>query len=146
MKLTLIAALLTAQLAATPSLGATLAPVEASHVRTGAFAGALLRITLGGNDSGQARAGLGIGPLRTAQGADGRIRTSFGEGLEFGSRAGATPQLSFAGRSLDQIRLQADAEGDKGGVPTWAWIVGGTVLVLGVAGAVTLDYLRDQSE
>jgi hypothetical protein len=32
------------------------------------------------------------------------------------------------------------------GVPTWVWVVGGVVVVVGVAGALVFDYLGDQSE
>jgi hypothetical protein len=127
------AALILAQLAAAPAVAATLEPIETVQQRAGAFAGARVRIAFGGREAGQPRLGLGVSPLRTAQGADGRTRTSFAEGLEFGSRAGSAPRLSIAGRSLDQIRLQADGKDRDGGVPTWVWIAGGAVVLLGAA-------------
>jgi hypothetical protein len=133
MKTLLGAALILAQLMAAPASAATLEPVGIVQQRGGAFAGARVRIAFGGREAGQARMGLGIGPISSAQGADGRIRMRFGEGLEFGSRAGAQPTLSIAGRSFDQLRLQADAKDGKGGVPTWVWVAGGVVVLLGAA-------------
>lgn len=138
------AAFIAAQLAAAPAVAASLEPVETSATRTGGFAGARLRIQLGGREAGRAQAGLNIGPVRSAQATDGRIHTSFGEGVAFGiAGESATPQLTFAGRSLDEIRLKADG---KGGVPTWALVVGGVVIVLGVAAAVAIDEISDSSE
>ena len=143
MKKNIAAALVAAQLAAAPAVAASLAPVETLGSRGGAFAGARLRIGIGGRESGQVRAGFGIAPLRSAQALDGRIRTSFGDGVEFGIRGKSAPRLSFAGRSVDEIRLQADG---KGGVPTWALVVGGVVIALGIAAAVFIDRLEAASD
>ena len=137
------AAIVAAQLLSAPAMAASLAPVETLGNRTGAFAGARLRIGIGGHDAGQLRAGIGIAPLRSAQALDGRLRISLGEGVEFGIRGKSAPRLSFAGRSIDEIRLQADG---KGGVPTWALVAGGVVLAVGIAAAVFIDKLEDSSE
>jgi hypothetical protein len=144
MKTMIAATVMAAQLMAAPAVAASLEPVETRAARTGAFAGARFRVQLGGREAGRAQAGLNIGPVRSVQAIDGRIRTSFGEGVAFGiSGKAAKPQLSFAGNSLDELRLQADG---KGGVPTWALVVGGVVIVLGVAAAVAIDEISDNSE
>lgn len=132
MKTMIGAALIAAQLMAAPAIAASLEPVETSAARTGAFAGARFRIVLGGRDKARAQAGLNIGPVRSAQAMDGRIRTSFGDGVSFGIVGKkAQPQLTLAGRTANELRLQAD--GKDSGVPTWAWVAGGVVLVLGAA-------------
>ncbi|HEV2570078.1 hypothetical protein [Sphingomonas sp.] len=137
------AMLIAAQLSGAPAVAASLEPIGAGPTRTSAFAGARLRIGLGGRDSGQLRAGLGIGPIRSVQSHDGRIRTSFGEGLQFGMRGTGPARLSVAGRSMEEIRLQADG---KGGVPTWALVVGGVVIAVGIAAAVFIDRINDASD
>jgi hypothetical protein len=143
MKKLVAAALVAAQLAAAPAVAASLTPVEAIGSRGGAFAGARLRIGIGGRDAGQLRAGIGIAPLRSIQALDGRVQTSISDGVEFGIRGKSAPRLSFAGRSVGEIRLQADG---KGGVPTWVLVVGGVVIAVGVAAAVFIDKLEDSSD
>ena len=143
MKRIIAAAVVATQFVTAPAWAASLAPVETLGSRTGAFAGARLRIGIGGRDAGQLRAGIGVAPLRSARALDGRVRTNFGEGVEFGVTGKSAPRLSLAGRSVDEIRLQADG---KGGVPTWALVAGGVVLVVGIAAAVFVDKLEDSSE
>lgn len=143
MKTFVTAALIAAHLAAAPAMAASLERLETSAVRAGAFAGARVRVHFGGRDSGRTLAGVGIGPVRTAQASDGRIRTSFGEGVSFGFAGNAAqPRLSLAGRSIEDMRLQADGKG--GDVPTWAWVAGGVVLVLGAA-FIAYDAVGDAS-
>jgi opacity protein-like surface antigen len=144
MKKLVATAALAAQFMSGPAVAASLQPVEFGAARSGAFAGARLKLPIGGREPGQMRAGLGIGPMLSAQGTDGRIRTSFGDGLEFGMRESSPARLSIAGRSLDEIRLQAD--GKKGGVPTWALIAGGVVIAVGIGAAVSIDRINDASD
>lgn len=143
MKKSVMVTMLAAQLFGAGVQAASLEPVETVQQRSGAFAGARLQMAFGGAEAGQAQAGLGIGPMRATRDGDGRIRAAFGDGLEFGIRAGAKPQLSIAGRSLKQIKLQAD--GKSGGVPTWVLITGGVVLAVGVVALVAVDAVADAS-
>lgn len=76
----------------------------AGPVTMGGFAGARIRISLGGTkrEDQTIRAGLTIAPMPYRGGGDrGNFRSRIGEGLEFGFRGGAPgPQLSLAGMPL----------------------------------------------
>lgn len=55
-----------------------------SGTRFGAFAGARLRLSLGGGEKARPRIGLTLAPTQQSFRADGRQRLRFGEGLELG--------------------------------------------------------------
>lgn len=142
MKKLMIAALAAGQIAAAqPALAAGFGeePGAVSN-RQGAFAGARVRIPLDGSKTRKAQAGLTIAPMLQGRGADGSIRTRFGEGMELRLSGEARPQFAFAGRSLAQLREgRTGPDGRKMGVSTLGWIaIGvGVAAVIVVAAGVT---------
>lgn len=144
MKTLMIAALLGAQMltAAIPAAGAELDRHAAPQM--GAFGGLRVRLPLDGDRSRrQLRAGLAIAPTTHSRTADGETRLRIGEGLEFGVRGRAPARLSLAGQDLRRLAAQGE-EDEDGGVPTWALVAGGVVLVLG-AGVLVFDAMMDAS-
>ena len=137
MKTMLMAALVAAQIAGSSqsAFAAELEPAGAVQ-RQGAFAGARLRIPLGSSKAQKPRIGLTVAPLRQSQGADGRIRTGFGQGLELGLGETGKPALSLAGQRVDRLMLGPAGkapEGQRAGVSTLGWVaigVGAVALVL----------------
>lgn len=112
----------------------------------GIFAGFRLRIALGGNrNQPKLRAGLTLAPTLHHRVNQGAPEINFGEGLEFGHRTGHRFSLSAAGHDIDTRRLGADGDNENG-LPDWALIAGGVVIVAGVGGLLFFDALRDASE
>lgn len=116
----------------------------------GAFAGARLRIALGGNrNQPKLRAGLTFAPTLHYRDYQGTADINFGEGLEFGHRSGHRLSLSAAGQDIGAPRhgaAQADQKDGGGGLPDWALIAGGVVIAAGVGGLLFFDALDDASE
>ena len=115
-----------------------------AQFRTGTFAGARIRLAVGGQKrEPKLRAGFTFASVQSGQSARGVSFTRFGEGLEFGiTDRNAQPHMSIAGYSLAPKRLGAADGAEDGskkghGLRTAAFIVGG-VLVAGVAGAFIL--------
>jgi len=139
MKTIAIAALITSQigLAAQPALAADLTDHRGAMAqRQGAFAGARLRVPLGGGKSNKVRAGLAVAPLVQGRSNSGEIRTRFGEGVEFGI-AGREhkPGLSIAGTPVSQLAQgKSGPTGDRKGVSTIGWVAIG----IGTAAALWL--------
>lgn len=133
MKKLIIASLATAQTlsAAPPAFAA--APDAVEMRQMGAFAGLRLRVPLDDHSGRHARVGLTVAPAMLSRTADGEARSRIAEGIELGFRGGRPLSLSLAGRDLHGGRLGAADGGDGGGVPTWALVAGGVVLVLGGA-------------
>ena len=135
MKKLMIAALAAGQIAAAqPALAAGFGeePGAVSN-RQGAFAGARVRIPLDGSKTRKAQAGLTIAPMLQGRGADGSIRTRFGEGFELRLSGGAQPQLAIGGRSLTQLKEgRTGPDGRKQGISTIGWVAIG----VGVAAVV----------
>ena len=150
MKKLLIAALVAGQVfgAAAPAFAQSFAPVR--DTETGTFGGVRIRIPFGGTARGPIRAGLAVAPTARTDYQDGRVRTRVGEGLEFGYRRGRPVSFSIAGRDLHAFRLnaaQGESEGRRGGgIPTWAIVTGGVVLLLGGAYLWFEDAMNDASE
>jgi hypothetical protein len=136
MKALMMSALVAAQigLAAQPAFAAELADERgAVSQRQGAFAGARLRIPLDGPRARKAQAGLTLAPMLQGRGADGSIRTRFGEGFELRLSGGAQPQLAIGGRSLTQLKEgRTGPDGRKQGISTIGWVAIG----VGVAAVV----------
>ena len=128
------AALIAAQTLAAPATAAELfgtgEPVE---VVRGAFAGARLRIALGGRRDGALRAGLALTPTSLRRGSDGAVGRQFAEGFELGAGQGAPFGLRLAGRPIGGVA--PDGRPRRLGVSTLgaAAIVGG-VIVAGFIG------------
>jgi len=148
MKKIIIGALIASQigLAAQPAMAADLTSDRTSVAqRQGAFAGARLRVPLGGSKSNKIRAGLTVAPLVQGRSNSGEIRTRLGEGLEFGI-AGETrkPALSFAGTPVSQLAQgKAGPAGAKKGVSTIGWVAIGVGAVLVSLVAITAICLDD---
>jgi len=131
---------------------------SAGRREAGAFAGARLRLPLGGSE--KVRAGLMVAPIVQDRRADGRIRMGFGEGVEFGIAGRDEPGLSIAGLRLRDGRLAAAQEAEKDekdkadkteddGISTLGIIgivAGGVVVAGGIAFAIFIDALNDASE
>ena len=138
MKTLLMAAVVAAQIAGSSqsAFAAELEPAGTSAQRQGAFAGAQLRVPLGSTKAQKPRIGLTVAPLRQSQGADGRVRTGFGQGLELGLGESGKPALSLAGQRVDRLMLGPAGkapEGQRAGVSTLGWVaigVGAVALVL----------------
>lgn len=142
-KLTIAAFVVTQMLGvAQPAAAADL--VERDTPRMGAFAGARLRIPLGGARSQRhARAGLTLAPTMRMLESDGASRLSFGEGLELGLAPNRPLELSFAGQRMDRI-------GDRrAGASTLGWIaigVGTIVVAAAVGTAVLVHEINENDE
>lgn len=151
MKTIVAAALLCAQfgVAAAPARAAALDDgVGDVRQGVGAFAGARLRLALGGRAI-TASAGLAVAPLGREIRPDGDVRFRFGDGVGLTSMDGAAPRLRVAGRSVKELRAAwqgDDADGDEGGVPTWAIVAGGVVAAVLVAGALYVDAGNDATD
>jgi len=144
MKKLTIGALVAGQLLGPVQPAAAADLVERDTPQIGAFAGARLRIPLGGaREERRLRAGLTLAP--TMRVGAGRLR--FGEGLEFGVAGREPVRLSLAGTPVN--RLAGGGRGPDGqrlGVSTLGWIaigVGATVVVLVGAAALVADHISD---
>src|SRR5688500_3382426 len=126
MKSLTMSALVAAQimLAAQPAVAADLGDERgAASQRQGAFAGARLRIPLGGAKAEKARAGLALAPVLQGRQADGRVRTRFGEGMELRLAGGDKPRFAIGGRTLAQLAEgRAGPGGRKAGLSTIGWV------------------------
>ena len=124
MRKMIVAALLAGQAAtAVPARAAELDGRGAEATERGAFAGARLRVPLGGRAGDEARAGLTLAPALH----DERGRLMLGEGLEFGVAGRDGPALRLAGRRLDRA-----GAGPRAGVSTLGAIaIGAGVVALG---------------
>ena len=147
MKRLTMSALVAAQiaLAAQPACAADFGDQRAdAGQQHGAFAGARLRIPLGGAAGDRkARAGLTMAPVTQGRQTDGSIRTRFGEGVEYRFAGGSKPELAFGGRSMSQGR--AGPDGRKMGISTLGWVgIGvGVVAVILVTAFVWCDADND---
>lgn len=137
MRLLTIAALVAAQLApcATPAMAAELiGEPRAGETRVGGFAGARIRIGIGGQRE-RVRAGLTVAP--SIYGLErGAVRMRMGEGVAFGMTDGRAPELTLAGRPVAEPSGGKGApKGRRHGVSTLGWVgIGaGVVLLAGVA-------------
>lgn len=152
MKKTLIACLVAAQiLAVQPASAAPLhddpAVARQGH---GAFAGARLRVPLGGSAE-PARAGLAIAPVQRGYGADGGSSLRFGEGVELGFAGEGKARLMLGGQPLGARLAAAQEEGEDedGGISTLgtvAIVVGGLLVVGGIGLAVLAHEISKNSE
>jgi hypothetical protein len=143
MKTSIIAALLAAQftMCAQPALAAELVREGASAPgRAGAFAGARLRVPLGGGRD-KPTAGLALtSTLRS--GTSGELR--FARGAELGFSGSDAPiRLTLAGAPVSRlVQGRTAPEGRRQGVSTLGWVaigVGAVVLVVVVASAICLS-------
>ncbi len=106
-------------------------------VHTGTFAGARLRIALGGSKvRPKPQLNLTLAPMVRMQALDGRTRMRFGEGVSFALNGNGPARLALAGRPLSGFAPQKAAIDKTGaaGVSTLGWVgIGaGALLVVGV--------------
>jgi hypothetical protein len=140
MKKLVMIALVAAQIGATAPTAASAAEIVSDQVpgstKTGAFAGARVRLALG-EERARPRAALTAAPTVHSVPGSGPARMRMGEGLELGIGGDRKPQLALAGQPLSQI-----AQGGKGpnsgklGVSTTGWLAIGVGLVLVVVGGL----------
>lgn len=147
MRKTLFAALVAAQLAATPAAAADLVQDRTvASQQAGSFAGARVRVALGGGEQqGRLRAGLVMAPTLRTETADRRGSLRFGEGVELGITRDRPLTLSIAGRPLTGEEARR-ATGPRAGVSTLAWVAIGTGVVLVVGTLLLVDAMNDASE
>jgi hypothetical protein len=139
MKRLTMSALVAAQimLAAQPAMAAELIDDKGlTSQRHGAFAGARLRVPLGGAGDHKVRAGMTVAPIGQGRDMSGSQRIRFGEGLELALAGKNKPVLALAGRPVGRIGRIAQGgrtapDGTRLGTSTGRGllIVGGVVVV-----------------
>lgn len=136
-----------AQLAASPAWSADLVEDRSiASQQTGSFAGARVRIPLGGSRSESGlRAGLVMAPTLRTEGVDHRSTLRFGKGAELGFRQGQPVALSIAGRRVTGPEARR-LSGPRAGVSTVAWVAIGTGVVLVIGTLLLVDAMNDASE
>lgn len=156
MKAILIASLVAAQTFATasPAFAASLYDQsQTTQQSRGVFAGARLRIALGG-EKPIPRAGLAFAPTLRNERSDGRSNLRFGEGVEFGFADSAKPRLMLAGQPIGARTLGA-AEGKEkekdtrrgpSTLGTVAIIAGGLLILGGIGFAVIMHEAEKASD
>ena len=143
MKYLLIASLLLAPLAAAPAAAASIEDHGyAGQHRLGTFAGARLRIAMGGEQAGRPRLGLAMTGVGYSRSADGGMRTRFAEGVEYGFSAERRVELSLAGRPMRTKGDRLHASGGGGLSPEI--IIGAGVAVIAIGAAIgVIDAIGD---
>jgi hypothetical protein len=124
-------------LGAQPALAASLGPATGDHTRVGVFAGAQVKLTLGGARPEAPRASLGIAPTLQSQRIDGASRSRIGEGLQLSLAPNRPVELNLAGTRLDRLGVRRGGEtpdGPKSGVSTLGWVGIGVGVVVVAAG------------
>jgi hypothetical protein len=121
-----------------------------AHSDTGAFAGARIRLRLGGGERTALRAGLTVTSMVSRQSNDGAKIYRFADGAEFGfADRDKAPRLSLAGYRFAPRRLGAAEEADGGDHhgPSTLLLVGGAVLLAAGVGVLVInDKLHDASD
>jgi hypothetical protein len=108
-----------------------------------AFAGARLRVPLGGRE--KPRAGLALTSTLRG-GPTGELRFARGAELGFSGRDSKL-DLSVAGRPVSKLAAgRPGPSGRKQGFSTAGWIAIGASAVIIIGGVLIFDYIGDQSE
>lgn len=115
---------------AVPALSA--GPETAATERMGAFAGARLRLSLGGPER-RIRGGLTFAPTHHRASLDGETRLRFGEGFEYGLVGRGPATLSILG--ISERELGRRHAGERLGISS------GTIAIGAAAGAAVLVFL-----
>jgi len=139
MKTYVLAGLVAAQtfVAIQPAAAASLE--ETTTVQRGTFAGARIRISLGGRQQDQKfRAGLTVAPTLRSQTISGETRTRIGEGLELGFTGKRPLALSLAGRPVSGLLPGGGKSEDERrlGISTGGYVAIGVGAALLVGGLV----------
>lgn len=138
-----IAALISGQLAS-PAMAADLVDGRTESVRTGAFAGLRLRVSLDAEPQERVRGGLTFAPTRHDVATDGSARLRMGEGLEYGLSDRRAPELRFAGRPVRELAVGPN--GRRQNISTIGWVAIGVVVVGVGAAAWFIDAMNDASD
>ena len=144
----LIAALVAAPLLVGAQPAAAAGFEEMASVESGAFAGARIRLSLGGkHQDRKLRAGLTVAPTLRSQSMAGHARTRFGEGLELGFTGERPLALSLAGRPVSGLLPGGGKSEDERrlGVSTTGYIAIGAGVVLLVGALILYQDARDGS-
>jgi opacity protein-like surface antigen len=119
-------------------------PDQSADVRTGAFVGARIKLSLGGHGDSKPHAQLAMAPTRTNISSSGFARTRIGEGAAIDLQPGSKPSLTLAGMRADTaLGLTRAGQIDpknKMGLSTGAVIGIGLVVAIGVAVLWYKDY------
>jgi hypothetical protein len=147
MKFVAMGALAAAQIAcaAQPAAAAELNQERTeTAVQVSAFAGARLRVPLGGGRE-KPQAGLALtSTLRS--GPTGQLRFAKGAELGFSGRSSKLG-LTLAGRPLSKLAPgRSGPDGPKQGFSTLGWVAIGASAVIIVGGVLIFDYIDNQSE
>lgn len=115
----------------------------ATSGQVSAFAGARLRVPLGGGEKSQAGLAL-TSTLRS--GPTGELR--FAKGAELGfSGTDSKLALNISGRPVSQLAPgRSGPDGRKQGFSTAGWIAIGASAAVIIGGVLIFDYIGDQSE
>ena len=149
MKSYVLAGLVAAQsiVAAQPAADAGIE--ELTTVQTGTFAGARIRLSLGGRQHDRkVRAGLTIAPTLRSQGIAGETRTRIGEGLEVRFVGKRSLGVSLGGRPLTRLLPGGRKSEDEKrfGKSTSSKVAIGVGAVALVAGAIVLGVVISHSD
>jgi hypothetical protein len=143
MKKCVVAGLIAAQVIVAAQPAAAAGFEEGASVQTGTFAGARIRLSLGGKQQDQRfRAGLTLAPTMHTQSISGESRMRIGEGLELGFTGERPLTLSLAGQPVSRLLPGASKPGDdKLGLSTGGKVaigVGAALVVAAGAGYLVL--------
>lgn len=139
MKSLMLASFVAAQVSASnPASAASPDQLAATRVDGGMFAGARLRVPLGGASPAKPRLMLSLAPVMRSQSVDGRSQLRFGEGVAFGFSGGERVSLSVAGKPWSTFsgrRGSVDRKNASGvsTLGTVALVGAGVLVALGVA-------------
>ncbi len=144
-----LAGLVVAQsiVAAQPAAAATYQ--DTATVQSGTFAGARLRLSLGGKqEDRRVRAGLAFAPTLRSQSGSGEVRTRIGEGVELGFTGDRPLTLSLAGRPVSQLLPgQSKLEDERQmGISTGGYVAIGVGVALVVGGFVLVQHYKEIDE
>jgi hypothetical protein len=135
-----------AQIMAQPAAAAALE--ETATVERGTFAGARIRLSLGGGQADRKiRAGLTLAPTLRSQTISGETRMRFGEGVELGFAGDRPLALSLAGRPVARLQPGGTRSEDDGrlGVSTMGYVAIGVGVAALVGAFVLYQDLKDGS-
>jgi hypothetical protein len=122
---------------------------EMTTDQSGTFAGARIRLSLGGRQHERKfRAGLAIAPTLRSQTISGETRTRIGTGLEFGFAGERSLAWSLGGRPVSCLLPSGRKSEDDGrlGTSTGGYVAIGAGVVALVAGAVVLGVVIDHAD
>ena len=143
-----LAGLVAAQLIVAAQPAAAASFDEMASVQTGTFAGARMRLSLGGGQQDRKlRAGLALAPMLRSQAISGESRMRFGEGVELGFAGKRPLTLSLSGRPVSRLLPGAIKSEDERrlGISTAGYIAIGVGVAALVGGFVLYQDAKDGS-